>query len=654
MRFSRVKLGFWLSGVLLTIAVFCPTRVIAGDHFQPVSAEELAMKSEPLAPGAPAVILYRQVDRDDTSGYEFNYFRIKILTEEGRKYGDVEIPLLKDFREVNDLKARTIRPDGTIVNFQGKAFEKTIVKQKGMKVLAKTLALPDVQVGSIVEYYWNYIGTISYHPHWILSEELFTKHAKFSMKPSTRLTAYWSWHRLPPGTEPPKEGSDSIIRLEARNLPAFQAEDFMPPENELKSRVDFVYAWGTAENDDAKFWKQVGKDWNESLEHFANKSGWTQKALAEIVAPGDTPEIKLQEIYTRVREIRNTSYEEDKTAKEEKRENPKEIHTAEDVWKRGYGTAREITWLYLDLVRAAGFEAYGLALSDRENYFFNARSRDRYSLDVAAVQIKLNGKDIYCDPGAKFSPFGLLPWYETGVDGLRLDKQGGTWIKTPVPASAESREERKADLKLSDTGDLEGKVTLTYTGFTAMFERYAERNDDGAARKKYLEDQLKRTIPAHADVELTNHPEWDNPAVPLVAEFDLKIPGWASGAGRRVLLPAGLFGGAEKHLFDHTERVHPIYMPVQFQEVDDAVIELPAGWQVGSLPPAKTQDGHIITYSMKAANENGKLRLTRVLDVNFLFLQTQYYLALRNFIQQVRAGDEQQIVLQTSTATASK
>ena len=85
-----------------------------------------------------------------------------------------------------------------------------------------------------------------------------------------------------------------------------------------------------------------------------------------------------------------------------------------------------------------------------------------------------------------------------------------------------------------------------------------------------------------------------------------------------------------------------------------AIIQFPAGWQVASLPPAKTQDGHIITYSMKAANENGKLRLSRVLDVNFLLLQTQYYLALRNFIQQVRAGDEQQIVLQTSTATASK
>ena len=70
-------------------------------RFGPVPAEELKMKSEPLAPGAPAIILYRQVDRDDSGlqGREYNYVRIKILTEEGRKYADIELPFLKGHRK---------------------------------------------------------------------------------------------------------------------------------------------------------------------------------------------------------------------------------------------------------------------------------------------------------------------------------------------------------------------------------------------------------------------------------------------------------------------------------------------------------------------------------------------------------------------------
>jgi hypothetical protein len=53
----------------------------SADDWQPISPEELKMTTLPEASGAPAVILYRQVDRDDgRSAHEFNYVRIKILT----------------------------------------------------------------------------------------------------------------------------------------------------------------------------------------------------------------------------------------------------------------------------------------------------------------------------------------------------------------------------------------------------------------------------------------------------------------------------------------------------------------------------------------------------------------------------------------------
>ena len=117
-----------------------------------LSQEELKMTSMPEAPGAPAVYLYRQVDRDDNTSREYNYIRIKILTEEGRKYADIDIPFVKGSESIQNLKARTIRPDGSIVNFDGKFYEKEIVRARGLKYLAKTFTLPDVQVGSVIEY----------------------------------------------------------------------------------------------------------------------------------------------------------------------------------------------------------------------------------------------------------------------------------------------------------------------------------------------------------------------------------------------------------------------------------------------------------------------------------------------------------------------
>ncbi len=125
--------------------------------FQPVSPDELKMTSEPKAPGAHAIILFRQVDRDDRglTAHEDVYFRIKILTEEGRKYADIEIPFWKERGSVGNIHARTIEPDGSIVNFAGKAFDKSIVKARGVNYQAKTFTLPDVQVGSILKYYYT-------------------------------------------------------------------------------------------------------------------------------------------------------------------------------------------------------------------------------------------------------------------------------------------------------------------------------------------------------------------------------------------------------------------------------------------------------------------------------------------------------------------
>jgi len=131
------------------------------DEWKPITPEELKMTSVPESPGAPAVILYREVTKDDgRTPHEDTYIRIKILTDEGRKYANIEIPYFRDSGAVYGIRARTIRSDGSVVPFDGKALDQTIVKAKGVKYLAKTFTLPEVQAGAIIEYHYtiNYKG----------------------------------------------------------------------------------------------------------------------------------------------------------------------------------------------------------------------------------------------------------------------------------------------------------------------------------------------------------------------------------------------------------------------------------------------------------------------------------------------------------------
>jgi hypothetical protein len=643
---SRTSMHGWIA-----VSALCAGSLSArAEEWLPISPEELKMNSEPQAPGAPAILLYRQVDRDDNGSAETNYERIKVLTEEGRKFADVEISFDKRTEAIRGIQARTIHPDGSIVNFNGTVYEKPIIQARGVKLLAKTFTMPDVEVGSIIEFRYRHEFESNYvfNSHWILSQELFTKYAKFSLDPYRRLGMRYSWPvGLPPETAPPKD-EHGRIRLETRNVPAFVTEEYMPPENELKFRVDFIYASDSEvspEKDPKVYWKKFGKRAYGLVDDFIDKRRAMADAVGQIVSPADTPEVKLHKIYERTQRIRNTSFERRKSEQEEERENLKSAKTVEDVWKRGYGDGNQIAWLFLALARAAGISADPVIVSSRDLHFFSPGVMNPADLNSNIVVARLDGKELFLDPGTALAPFGMLPWSETAVTGLRLDKDGGAWINTPLPDSKESRIERVAHLKLTTAGTLEGKVTVTYTGQEALWRRQEEISEDDADRKQFLENQIKADIPSGMEAELSNRPDWDSASPALVAEYDLKIPGWAAAAGQRALLPVGLFAAQEKQIFRHSVRIHPLYFSFPHESADTVTIELPANWQVSSLPQPHSENRKTLIYSVSAEGKTGTLLLNRELSADLVLANIKYYGSVQDFFQTVRAGDEEQVIL---------
>ncbi len=205
------------------------------------------------------------------------------------------------------MRARTIRRDGSIADFGGKVFEKRLVKGKfagqSISYLAKTFTLSDVEVGSIIEYSFtrDFREYMLNDSRWILSDELFTRKAQFTLKPFRdnyygNFSLRWSWNTLPEGAAPPKEGPDHIVRMEAANIRAFETEDYMPPPDELKSRVDFIYEEGF-NKDATSYWRDLGKKRNGQLEEFVGKRKAMDQALTQIISPSDPQDVKLRKHY---------------------------------------------------------------------------------------------------------------------------------------------------------------------------------------------------------------------------------------------------------------------------------------------------------------------------------------------------------------------
>jgi len=488
----------------LSVAVnaFCLNNA-ASSEFRDPTPQERAMTSVAFAPGAPAVVLNWHQLVNDRDSYRSEYVRIKILSEQGKKYGDVEVQHIALLSDVDHIKARTVRPDGTIAPFDGRTFDKVIVKVGGVRLIAKTFTLPDVQVGSIIEYRYDIStrGHIIYDSEFTLQRELPVVHEEISLQPYTKGTfrTFFSFRGLPAGKKPELHGQ--TYELELEDIPPFEEEPFSPPVGTLKPELQF---WYTREDVDADaFWKSQSREWADVIEPFIGNSREVREAATAAVTGATTPDEKMRLLYARVQKIRNLSYEPEKTDSESHK--LRDNGSAQDVLRNGYGNLHEINRLFVAMARAAGLEARVVRLCERDDQFLARNIPVGNQLDGEAAVVLADSRTYYLDPATPYAMFGTLSWQKTSTSGLMIarNQDKAVWVDTPQTFAKDAVSRRVADLSL-DNGVLHGTVVITYNGQEALRKRLALRNDDEAAARKSLEETIKRWFPDGASVKLTD------------------------------------------------------------------------------------------------------------------------------------------------------
>jgi len=643
---------------LALFAAFVVPAMAQKEDWLPITQQDLG-KQVPGNPGADAVQLYYADYINDQEQTEFFYRRIKILNEKGNRHADVEIVIPPEC-SLSGLKARTIHPDGKIIEFTGKPFQKTIIKSRGIKVLAKTFTMPDVTVGSIIEYKYKVDAPgIFLDNSWTLQHELYTVKESFRMKPlSGGLEGFPNGYQvaalsshLPNNIKAQQKGGGYELELE--NMAAFEAEGYMPPEEDFKPQMRFFYV-GTTTSSAERFWQEAGRSWNGEVEHFIGSHKEVAQAAAQAIGSETDPEQKLRKLYARAQEIRNLSYERERSEQEQKKENLKANQNVADVLARGMGFRNDITRVFVALARAAGFDSSIVRVSDRKNKFFDKGLLSKRQLETEIATASVGGKDIYLDPGTRFCPFGSLRWIRTSAAGLKLDKNGGTFVTAPSAAYDKATIRRTADLAMDGDGNLKGTIAVKYEGGEGLEHRLDEMDADEAGKKKDLEDELKTWLPNGANVKLANVDGWESSDGPLTASFNIEIPSYASSAGKRLLVPSYLFQARQMDAFKHAERKFPVYFPYAFTESDKVNIKIPDGYRIETVPQVQTATIGFAAYQNLVQSDGKQLVTQRLLQVNGIFFKLDQYPDVRDFFGKVRAGDEQQAVLTGGSTNAQK
>jgi len=653
---------------LLVISMVSPA-CLAGkdkdkfDEWRPIEQWEMQIKDVPGNSGAPAIQLYYGITRDDTAQFAFVYRRIKVLNErgKGREYADVEIEVGPDV-QLTDLKARTIHPDGKIIEFAGRVFDKTIVKSRGLQVLGKAFGFPDVTVGSILEYKYRitWRGRFVYDSIWPLQHPLFTAKEEFRFKPyegplATRdggggrvSMAYLNQLNE---LVPQKKGE--FWRMDLENVPGLLEEEYAPPDDEYKPLVYFYYG-GREVASPEQFWSEMSKLWTERSERFIGNSREIQDAATAAIAGETDPEKKLRKLYVRAQQARNLSFERQRTQEEEKQEGLRPAETAAEVLKRQYGTQAEINRLFVALARAAGFDASIMRVPSRETATFNKSILFPRRLDTEIAGVERNGKMIFLDPGTRFCPFGLLRWMHTAVPALRTGKDGGGFVDIPALLATDASVSRTSEFSLDSDGLLKGDLSIEFKGEDALERRLDALNTDDAGRKKALEDEISGLLPAGAVVKLKDMQGWSDQEQPLVARFSLEIPSFAAVAGKRLVAPAFFFQSRPKRIFAGSSRRSPIVFRYGFAETDTIKMKLPKDYVLEHPPHERKYRLYDAGYEILNSFSGDQLVITRSLSLNGIRFGVERFAEMKDFFAVVQAGDEGQAIMQLPSATAQQ
>jgi transglutaminase-like putative cysteine protease len=558
----------------------------------PITDAEQNMKAPQVDKnaGVEAIFLrthvWDEINSQDWQRVFVHYVRLKVFNDAGVKRAtSIEIPYGNQVG-VQSIVGRTIQPDGTIVELQKSGIlDRDVVRASGLKIKAKTLSMPGVVPGSIVEYRWREIHfktpirylraqlqldypvqqvTYFVRPlsHEYIAEQM--RVAPFNCKPS-----------------PLKQGNDGFTSISLENVPAFHDEPYMPGEPNVRPWILFFY---TADytKDPKKYWNKEGKDIYHDLKQSVKVNDEIRAAAEKATSGAKDEPAKVAGLIQYIRANERNLFDDSVTPAERAaiiKSMPKERRrNSAEVFKSGIGTADELNTLFAAMAQSVGLEARPVRIADRNNLVFNPGFADSYFLDNVDMAVKIGSEWKIYDVSTKLLPPDMISWAEEGMPVLLSDPSDPQFIQAKISAPEASYANRAADFKLSPEGDLEGDVHLVYTGHTAGNQRGRFVNESEEKQRESVKQQVNAVWPT-AEVSAIKLSGVSDTTQPLSLEYHIKLSGYAERTGKRVLFSPLFFQAGVPPRFTASERNYDIAFQNAWHDVDLVTFELPAGFE---------------------------------------------------------------------------
>jgi hypothetical protein len=628
--------------------------------FGSITQEEVDMKTCSYDASANAVVLF---DAGKSSfvrseeGYDVLFqriTRIKILSEGGVGYANVEIPFYREgdiYEKVNEISAKTYEiTDGHITNITELDLSTCFNEKTSENWYVKKFALPNVKPGCIIEYTYTiysqyYFNLRDWEFQWripVLYSEYETRMIPFYeytyiLQGRSQLDVYESYedNSALPRQYASLEFRDMVYRFGLKNVPAFVDEGYITSISDYIIKIDFQLSGFTNLNgvkiQIMTTWPELVKDYlkNEDFGKYINKSEKSaEKMLIADSILGKPP----AQVFRYVVNFAKDNFKWNENNRQFADKSPSEF-TREKA-----GNSAEINLWLVGALRVAGIEAYPVLLSTRSHGRIYKDYPFSHSFNFVVACAYIDGKPILADATDPFTAEDDISVNCLNDAGLLVDKVNLKWLSLQSPELSKSNIYIKFDSVAIDPRVL---VATSATNYEAARLRnsYADNTDELISdlnKKMYLVD--------NSSVKINNSKKRSN-----YFSYNYIVNTKVEKLNNKLYISPFLAEVYDDNPLKQKTRNYPVDLTYPVNRTYKAEIVIPPGYKVDFLPEKSTLNDELFELNYFVEELYGSVHVS----FSYTFKQAKYqvenYGRIKAFFDRiVKKGNEKIVLVKVS------
>jgi hypothetical protein len=646
----------------LVIVGFYLQTFAQGGHgfpFGQVTYRELNIETYEKDTSATALVLdefgeaYFDNSNDNNLLFEY-HTKIKILKKAGVSCGTFEIPLRKsEGREeiIRELKASTFDDASGSMKELKLDLKKVYTENYNKYYNIKKFALPDVQVGSVIEVYYQLESPFFFYNFrpWEFQSDIPKVNSEFwclipakyvyNISLKGYLTLAKNESELVKECFSPGGGyraDCSRLKFGMKDIPAFKEEEYMTAKSNFLSSINFelseFHYYDGRRDKITKEWKDVDQELR-----LDSKFGVQIKRGKDImdhhidllIGNESDPLIKARSIYDFIKGhyLWNDTYGKYSELGIKK------------AFDKKTGNVGDINLSLIAALKYAGLNVEPLLLSTRENGAVTPLYPVLTEFDYVIAKLNVNDKVFLLDATDDFYPFGLIPTRCLNGKGRVLGEKESYWYD--LKASEKEKTVSVLNLVLDSNGVMRGSLQYSYTGYSAIRKR--KKISQAGSHAEYIR-AISATLPG-LSVKKFQIENQDDYKKPLVVKLDVEMEAGDYTSDNFLFNPF-LVEQVKRNPFRSAERLYPVDFGAPLEDVIIFSLEYPSDYEIDGLPSkvglALPQSGG--RYIFDIQNTGNKLTMNNSLLIAKAEFSSQEYHYLKELFNQVVATHQTELV----------